>query len=170
MSALGPQVRCILEQDLDAVLHVQAQCYEAGYHEPRTAFANKLAYSPGTAWLVEHEGTVQAYLFTLPVDERHFPVLHGSDWAPPPQPRWLYLHDLAVSPACQGMGLAGHLMQQALRCAHTLQLEGLALVAVQGAEAYWTRQGFQACTPRHPVMQQRLASFGPDALFMMRHP
>jgi hypothetical protein len=54
MSAFGPQVRCILEQDLNAVLQVQAQCYEPGYHEPRTAFANKLARSPGTAWLIEH--------------------------------------------------------------------------------------------------------------------
>jgi predicted N-acetyltransferase YhbS len=111
---------------------------------------------------------VQAYLFTLPVDEGHFPVLHDTDWIPPVRPRWLYLHDLAVSPASQGLGLSGRLMQQALHCAHTLHTDGLALVAVQGAEAYWTRQGFLAHTPHHPMMQQRLASFGRDALFMMR--
>lgn len=154
--------------DLGLVLAIQQLCYPPAYHEPLAAFENKLRQAPESAWLATSGGHAQAYIVTLPVDEGHFPALHGTSWSPPPQAKWLYLHDLAVDPAHRGSGAGQRLVEQAFRHARTLGLEGLALVAVQGSQPYWTRRGFQPRAVGHAALQEKLRSFGDDACFMVR--
>lgn len=154
--------------DLELVLTIQQRCYPTAYHEPLAAFENKLRQSPGSAWLAMSGDQALAYLVTLPVDEGHFPALHGASWAPPPQAKWLYLHDLAVDPGHRGSGAGQRLVEQALGHARRLGIEGLALVAVQGSQPYWARQGFLASQVTHAALQQALRSFGDGACFMVR--
>ena len=161
-------IRPMLTSDLDAVMRIQATCHLPDYHEPREAFANKLAQAPDGAWVAEQHGQVSAYLWCLPIDEDHLPVLHASDWQAPRQPRWLYLHDLAVAPEARGTGAGHRLVAQAAALAHRWALEGLALVAVGDAHAYWHRQGFHAVALSHPGLQRSLSSFGTNARFMIR--
>ncbi len=154
--------------DLDLVIDIQQRCYPATYHEPLAAFENKLRQSPRSAWLTMSNHQALAYLVTLPVDEAHFPALHAADWAPPAQAKWLYLHDLAVDPGHRGSGAGQRLIEQAFAHAQALGLEGLALVAVQGSQPYWARQGFQAREVAHATLLEKLRSFGDDARFMVR--
>ncbi|MGV2480282.1 UNVERIFIED_CONTAM: GNAT family N-acetyltransferase, partial [Salmonella enterica subsp. enterica serovar Weltevreden] len=49
--------------------------------------------------------------------------------------------------------------------------EGLAhssLVSVQGSEAYWARQGYAVVALAEAEQRQRLAGYGPDAVYMER--
>lgn len=154
--------------DLGPVLALQHRCYPAEYHEPLAAFENKLKQSPDTAWLARCGNSALAYLVCLPVDEDHFPALHADNWAPPPEAKWLYLHDLAVDPAHRGSGAGQRLVEQAFEHARRTGLGGLALVAVQGSQPYWSRQGFVARVVEHPGLHQRLRSFGDGACFMVR--
>lgn len=154
--------------DLDMVLAIQQRCYPQAYHEPLAAFENKLRQSPKSAWLAVSGETPLAYLLTLPVDEAHFPALHAADWTPPPRAKWLYLHDLAVDPDHRGAGAGQRLVEQALGHARSCGLDGLALVAVQGSQPYWARQGFLAWETEHAALRERLRSFGDDACFMVR--
>jgi len=154
--------------DLGLVLAIQERCYPPAYLEPLAAFENKLRQAPASAWLATSSGQAQAYLVTLPVDEGHFPALHEASWSPPPKAKWLYLHDLAVDPAHRRSGAGRRLVEQALGHAHALGLEGLALVAVQGSQPYWTQQGFQAREASHAALLEKLRSFGDEACFMVR--
>ncbi len=154
--------------NLSEVLSIQARCYPPAYHEPLSAFENKLRHSPATAWLAVEAGSPLGYLVTLPVDEAHFPALHAADWTPPPRAKWLYLHDLAVDPAHRGSGAGQRLIQQAVAHARLSGLSGLALVAVQGSEPYWTRQGFRAEEVEDADLRAKLRSFGDGACFMVR--
>lgn len=154
--------------DLGLVLAIQQRCYPPAYHEPLAAFENKLQGSPGSAWLAVSGEEALAYLVTLPVDEAHFPALHAAGWVPPPQAKWLYLHDLAVDPRHRGSGAGQRLVEQAFEHARALGLEGLALVAVQGSQPYWARQGFQARETGHATLSESLRSFGDEACFMVR--
>ena len=154
--------------DLGQVLALQQRCYPPQYHEPLSAFDNKLQRSPGSAWIAVSSGQTVAYLVTLPVDEAHFPALHASDWHPPERARWLYLHDLAVDPDHRGSGAGQRLIEQAFAHAQQQGIGGLALVAVQGAEPYWSRHGFRAQAVTHRGLSERLGSFGDDARFMVR--
>lgn len=161
-------IRPMKPADLGLVLAIQQRCYPPAYHEPLAAFDNKLRQSPASAWLATCDEGAQAYLVTLPVDEAHFPALHADDWCLPPRAKWLYLHDLAVDPDHRGSGAGQRLVQHAFAHARVLGLEGLALVAVQGSQPYWARQGFQARTLTHTGLLEKLRSFGDDACFMVR--
>jgi len=154
--------------DLEQVLDLQRRCYPPQYHEPMSGFDNKLRRSPGSSWLAVSSGQTVAYLVTLPVDEAHFPALHASDWQAPEQARWLYLHDLAVDPAHRGGGAGQRLIDQALAQARDLGLGGLALVAVQGSQPYWSRHGFRPQSVTHAGLLERLRGFGDGAQFMVR--
>lgn len=154
--------------DLSQVLSIQHRCYPHAYHEPLAAFENKLRSSAESAWLAVSGEEVQAYLVSLPVDEAHFPALHATNWVPPKQAKWLYLHDLAVAPLHRGSGAGQRLIAQALSRSRALGLEGLALVAVQGSQPYWARQGFHEEAVGHAALREALRSFGDDAVFMMR--
>lgn len=154
--------------DLSLVLAIQQRCYPPAYHEPPAAFENKLRQAPDSAWLAVSGEHTLAYLVTLPVDEAHFPALHAASWAPPPRAKWLYLHDLAVDPDHRGSGAGQRLVKQALGHARAQGTEGLALVAVQGSQPYWNRQGFRVRAIDHAALQARLRSFGDDACFMVR--
>lgn len=154
--------------DLSQVLSIQQCCYPPAYHEPQAAFENKLRCSTESAWLAVSGEEVQAYLVTLPVDEAHFPALHATNWVPPQRAKWLYLHDLAVAPMHRGGGAGQRLIAQALSRAQALGLEGLALVAVQGSQPYWARQGFHEEPVSHDALREALRTFGDDAVFMMR--
>lgn len=154
--------------DLGQVLAIQQRCYPPAYHEPLDAFENKLRRAPASAWLAVEAELAQAYLVTLPVDEDHFPALHAANWAPPPQAKWLYLHDLAVNPDHRGSGAGQRLVEQAFEHARTSGLDGLALVAVQGSQPYWSKQGFRVWEVAHEGLRTKLRSFGNDARFMLR--
>ena len=161
-------IRQMKTSDLVHVLDIQGRCYPKAYHEPRSAFDNKLRLSPESSWLATSAEQVQAYLVALPADETHFPALHAADWSPPSRARWLCIHDLAVHPDHRGAGAAPRLIDRAAAHARQMGLEGLVLVAVEGAEAYWARQGFTPVHVSHAGLRERLASFGGGALFMVR--
>lgn len=158
--------RLLTTADLNAVLALQAACYGDGYLEPREAFAAKLAVAPRSAWLAEREGQALAYLFALPVDEASFPALHATACEVPCHPRWLYLHDMAVSPEARGAGLAPRLLALAHGEARQQGLGELALIAVQGSVPYWARHGFQLVAPPTEALRRKVSSFGEDASFM----
>lgn len=153
--------------DLDAVQHVQRSCYPARYHEPPESFGNKLRHAPGSCWVIEAGGRVEAYLVSLPADERRLPGLHATDWCAPQEPTLLYLHDLAVSPGLRGQGAAQALIDRARAHATKADLRRLALVAVQGSEPYWARQGFVPSEPVQGELVRALRSFGDGARFMV---
>lgn len=161
------QIRPMTLADLDLMLAIQQRCYPEAYHEPAAAFENKLRRAPGSAWLATSGGQAHAYLVALPVDEAHFPALHGADWAPPARAKWLCLHDLAVDPGHRGGGAAQRLVANAFAHAREQGLQGLALVAVQGSQPYWARHGFSARQVVHATLLEKLGSFGDGARFMV---
>lgn len=160
-------IRPMTPTDLPGVLAVQQRCYEPAFHEPLAAFASKLAGAPDTCWVASTatEG-ILAYLVSLPVDAHSLPALHAAHWHAPDQAHWLYLHDLAVAPLAQGRSLAPQLVAQAQHCARAMGLRQMVLVAVQGSEGFWQRQGFAAQALPAGTPNDKLGSFGPHARFM----
>ena len=164
-------LRPLLAEDLDAVLRIQRQCYHTALLEDGAALAAKIAaanqYAVPTAWCAEHpQGALLAYAIAYPLNPARQPPRWNTPCAPAPvaDATHLYVHDIAVAPAARRARLAERLLAQVLAQGRALHLARAALVAVQGAQTYWRRQGFVLSANNAPLLD----SFGTDAQWMER--
>ena len=96
--------------DVDAVLRIRAQCYGAGFVEPREVFARRLAGAGHCSWAAVRGDEVMAYLAAYWSRPGAVTPLNG-DFAEYADASVLYLHDMAVSPSAAGRGLASSLVR-----------------------------------------------------------
>ena len=171
-----PHLRAMLPADLDAVMALQQAAYGPHFLEPAPVLARRLAVAPDTAWLIEGResleasAVLQAYLVAYRSVRGALTPLHGV-FEPATRPDTLYLHDLAVHPEAAGTGLGPRLVRHALAQARVEGLGFAGLVAVQGSQAFWARQGFAPARPL-PGAEPLLAGYGPEAVYQTRrlHP
>ncbi|WP_193087758.1 GNAT family N-acetyltransferase [Advenella sp. FME57] len=157
-------MRALHVDDLPQMLALQASVYPPALLESAQVLASKIGAVPaGWTSLAATDGnTLCAYAL-------------GYPWRSELQPCWnrplalqhdcdvLYLHDVAVSPAYAGRGLANELVSQLMRQGQQLGLSRAILIAVEGAQGYWSRLGFVAI----PTGSTDPA-FGGDAVLMQR--
>jgi len=162
-------LRAMRPADLPAVMAVQRECYAPEFLESLESFASKLRQTESvqTCWVASsREGALLGYVFSLPVSEGSMPALNAPNYTLPPEPEFLYLHDLAIAPAGRGHGLARFLVDKVQERAEVLGLSRVGLIAVQDSQGFWRGQGF-APRPRLPEwLQTKLRSFGDCARYL----
>lgn len=165
------QLKVIATADVPAVLALQAQCYGPDFLESAEAFQAKLDATRHLhcSYLAVDGDEPLAYVVSLPVDDGELPALDAPTVTPARAPRTLYLHDLAVSPAGRAQRLGHKLVRQVVQRAQDMGLARIALIAVQGSQGYWERQGFAVFdVDAGSAMAGKLASFGSGATLMHR--
>lgn len=158
--------RPMTEADLDGVAVVAAGAFP-DHPEDRACFANRLALHPaGCKVLADEAGEVAGYLISYPWRADDAPALNTLLPRLPGRAEVYYLHDLALTPAARGGGHAAAGVALAAQAARDAGLSTVTLTAVNGAGPFWARQGF---APRPtPAMAAKLASYGADAVYMIR--
>ena len=159
--------RALTAADLPGLLVVQQACYGADFVESPAVFARRLASPAQCSRVLAQGGVVCAYLAAYRSVRGQVTPLHGAFDAKP-HADTLYLHDLAVLPACAGQGLARALLQPLWDEAVAQGLRHSALVSVQGTEAFWQRHGYAQEALSDPVQRERLAGYGAGAVYMVR--
>ena len=160
-------LRSIREDDLDAVLRVQAACYPPVMQEAADVVRARIHAAGATSFVAESGGAVHAYVFAYrsskgavtPLDAL-FEVQEAGDT--------LYIHDLSVAPAAAGQGLARTLVERLLALAREQGLDHCALVSVQDSQRFWERLGFRETACGDAAARLALASYPPVALYMCR--
>lgn len=158
-------LRTIRETDLDAALRVQAACYPPAMQEAAQIVLSRIRAAGDTSFVAECEGEVCAYVFAYrstrgavtPLDAC-FDVVEDGDT--------LYIHDLSVSPAAAGRGLARLLVAQLRALARERGLVNCALVSVQSSQAFWERLGFRAAECAGEEARMALSTYPPVAVYM----
>lgn len=152
---------------LDGVQTVQRHVYGPALWEANSALAQKQQLSAGTC-LVAQNGSreIIAYLFSHPWHQSSIPPLNTVLPGLPDDCDVLYVHDLAVHPNWHGQGIAQQLMASVRDRARKLALNHMALVAVQGAQSFWQRQGFEVVQDTPAELQHKLSGYGDDAVYM----
>lgn len=155
------------DDDLDAVLAVQAQCYPAPMQEAAAVVQARLrAARPTTLVACDGaHGAVCAYVFAYPSRLGRVTAL-DAPFAPQPQPDTLYIHDLAVAPRAHGAGLGRRLVRRLFALARDAGLAHAALVSVQDTRRFWEGMGYEVDAQRPPCAA--LASYPGGALYMRR--
>ena len=163
-AAARPVLRPLRADDLPAVLAIQRAAYGDGYQESAAVLARKLELAPQACWLAQSDGAAVGYVFAHPWDAAGAPPLHAPLQALPANAAHGFVHDLAVSPAARGLGVAAALFGRVRDWAAGAGYRGLRLVALADAVPFWARQGFAAVPEVLP------AGYGEGACSMERVP
>lgn len=132
------------------------------YGEAAALYAERIALAPDGCWvLVDEADTVIGHCISHPWIRRTPPAMHILLGSLPPNPDCWYLHDVVVAPAARGTKAVERLLPILSQVAITHDIATLALIAVGGADAYWSRQGFVAT-------EGAATGFGADAVYMER--
>lgn len=160
------QWRPMIESDLNVVAAIAAIGFP-NHFEGISCFANRLAIYPGGCFvLAEGEGPPLGYLIAYPWMADEAPALNTLIEAIPSEAEVMYLHDLAIHPGTRGRGHSRIIVERLAADARAAGWPQLALVAVNDATAFWERHGFQVRDT--PAILTKLASYGPDARYMLR--
>ncbi|RYF19939.1 MAG: N-acetyltransferase [Comamonadaceae bacterium] len=159
--------RALAAADLPGLMAVQRACYGDAYVESAEVFARRLASPAQCSLVLTRAGHVCAYLAAYRSVRGKVTPLHG-DFDAAPGADTLYLHDMAVLPAWAGQGLAQALLAPLWAQARAEGLRHSALVAVQGSQGYWERQGYTVQALDDAQQRRQLAGYGDGALYMGR--
>lgn len=157
--------RPMATSDLAGVVEV-ARVSFPDHFEDRACFENRLSLNPEACFVLADGSTVLGYLVAYPWRADAAPALNVCIDAIPDDASVMYLHDLALSPDARGGGHTREIIERLTDQARSAGWPAVALVAVNRAEAFWARYGFQS--RQTPALSAKLSSYGPDARYMIR--
>ncbi len=148
------------ESHWDQIFNIQKEAYSDIEPESVSVLKSKWSYGRETCFVYLADGVVVGYLLAHPWDDETPPSLSknisvkvGTDQ--------LYLHDLAISSKGRGKGIGKLMVNALLNRARSLGVAQIGLVAVQGAERFWSQFGF---VERKGSLL--CSSYGTDAVYM----
>jgi ribosomal protein S18 acetylase RimI-like enzyme len=167
------QVRPMLASDVDGILAAQVLAYPEFLLESAGFFLNRLALAPGHCWVAQaaapagREGLL-GYLVSYPWDAGLPPALDVALASLPAGADHWFLHDCAVVPRAQGLGVGQALVRAAADAALETGLRRASLVSLESATGYWRRHGYAPMAVAGAGLAEKLAGYGPQALYMSR--
>ena len=164
----------MLASDVDGILAAQALAYPDFLLESADFFLNRLALAPAHCWVAQAAApsaggaSLLGYLVSYPWDAGLPPALDVALQSLPAGADHWFLHDCAVVPAAQGLGVGQALVRAASTCALDNGLGRASLVSLASATSYWRRHGYSPMDPASAGLAEKLAGYGPQALYMSR--
>ena len=152
--------------DLDAVAAIAVLAFP-DHFEGRDCFENRLDLHPAGCFVLSgRDGEAKGYLVAYPWIAHDAPALNVTLSTLPADAEVMYLHDLALHPEVRGQGWTGPVVERLAEEARAGGWPALALVAVNDAASFWEGRGFRVVET--PELAAKLASYGPDARYMVR--
>ncbi|WBS00515.1 GNAT family N-acetyltransferase [Pseudoduganella sp. SL102] len=164
----APILRALHPDDLPMLLDIQRACYGDAFIESGDVYLRRLASAANCSLVYERDGQVYAYLAAYRSSYGKITPLHGDFQVPDDMANTLYLHDMAVHPACAGQGLAQALLESLWTQGRLSGLRHTALVSVQDSLDFWARRGYVVQPLRDAGQRARLATYGEGAVYMAR--
>jgi GNAT superfamily N-acetyltransferase len=158
--------RPMSEADLDAVAAIALVSFP-DHFEGRPMFANRLALAAqGCFVLAEDDGEALGYAVSYPWRIDSAPPVNSLIEAIPEDADVIYLHDLALHPDARRGGATRAIVELLADQARSRGWPAIALVAVNDAVGFWTKQSFEV--RENAAVRTKLVSYGPDARYMIR--
>lgn len=158
--------RLMQEADL-AEVHDISCIVHPDFPEDPAIFADRLAVFADGALVLQGDAQLLGYSFSHPWPQFSAPALNSLLVALPEGADSYYLHDVALLPQARALGAARALVTLLEETARAHGFDSLSLVAVNGSQPYWERQGFDVQDV--PELREKLLSYSDDARFMVRN-
>lgn len=134
----------IAEDHWRGILEIQDEAYHEVDPEELDVLKSKQSVSPETCFVcVSDQGDTLGYLLAHPWNGSKPPKLYEPMFDTENSDS-LYLHDMAVSPHSKGQGIGRSMMAKLIEVAELKGVKRITLVAIQGADSFWSLQGFKA--------------------------
>lgn len=111
-------------------------------HEAHTVYANRLAIYPAGCLTYRRDGVMLGYLISHPWRADDPPKLGDLIPAIPVDADCYYLHDIALLHPARGSGAGRQAFVSCVAMARAADMETIELVAVNGADGFWSALGF----------------------------
>ncbi len=147
--------------DLPAVVAIADEVHGV-FTEPLAVYAERLALYPDGCRIFEAGGTIAGFLVTHPWYRDAAPKIGAMLERIPEATGSYYLHDIALLPSARGTGAGAAAMAFVLEQAAAAGCDEVMLVAVHGADSYWSAQGFAYAAPGED------GPYGPGSHLMRR--
>ena len=155
------KIQEIEESHWSDILKIQDEAYHEIGPEELDVLKSKQSASPETCIVcVSDQDDVFGYLLAHPWNGSEPPKLFE------PLPGFvnsnsLFLHDMAVSSRSKGQGIGRSMMTELMKISAVKGMERITLVAVQGADSFWSLLGFKE------IPEVNLSpSYGENAILM----
>lgn len=159
------QIKQLTGSELEDITRIQRECYPDDLIESAESFAAKISAHPDFCFMVIQDNVAKAYIIALPWIAGKMLELDSSKYKVPPEADCVYIHDIAVAPAARSFGVSRKLLNAVLDAALEKGYKRVCLVAVEGAEAYWERHGFEVWQA-DAELRNKLAAYGESATYM----
>jgi GNAT superfamily N-acetyltransferase len=153
------------EEDIPAVAAI-SDVVHGRFTERPEVFAERLALYPAGCFALDREGVTGGYLISHPWHRRSPVPLDQMIGAIPDDADSYFLHDLALLPDVRGSGAGRRALELVLRHARDFGYSEVSLVAVNGADSFWSAQGFSRIGDEGIL--RKLQSYGEGTFFMER--
>ncbi|MGO4715501.1 GNAT family N-acetyltransferase [Bradyrhizobium sp. 2TAF24] len=161
----GTLWRPMAAADLPAVAAIAARVHP-DYPENDAVFAERLRLYPAGCLVLAAGPELVAYVVSHPWHHLQPPALNSLLGALPAMSSTYYIHDVALLPQARGSGAGAAVVARLVAQARAEGLANLSLVAVNGSQVFWHRQGFAEV--EMPALRQKLASYDAAARLMER--
>lgn len=165
---MNRKIRLMEHDDIDSVLSIQSSVYHDILLESSDFYFNRLSLAPEYCWVAENQRDIVGYLISYPWTPSLPPELDLPLTQLPDGANCWFIHDCAVSPQAQGLGISAELLDIAGQQAVTQGLTHASLVSLSTATEYWYYQGYKPFMANHPDLENSLADYGDGACYMAK--
>lgn len=130
--------------------------------EPAGIFAERISLCPEGCHVLTNGADILGHAITHPWLRGKPPAMNQELGTLPPAADCWYIHEIALLEEARGKGSVRALMQVLGAEAKGRGLPVMALVAVEGAAAYWEKLGFRSV----PLSAEQVSSYGGQVEYM----
>ena len=159
MAAEPPHWRPARAGDADAIAALAAAAL-GPYGESAQVYAERIALAPEGCLVLEQGGAVLGHFISHPWPRGSAPEVDKLVGSLPAGSDCWHVHDAVISPDIRGGNLAGRALDMVAMTAAGRGFDRLSLIAVGGADRFWSRHGFAPAQANPP--------FAPDKVYMER--
>ncbi|MCF7646255.1 GNAT family N-acetyltransferase [Bacillus subtilis] len=146
--------------DMSCVVHPD-------FPEDAAIYKDRLEVFAAGSFVLQGDKQLLGYSFSHPWMRFSAPALNTLLQKAPEAADSFYMHDVALLPQARAFGAARKLVSILVATAQAHGFDSLSLVAVNGSQPYWEKQGFSVQDV--PQLREKLLSYSEDARFMMRN-
>lgn len=156
------EIRKACMYDLEHIMNIQTQCYKSDLIEDYDVFKGILQHD--LSFVAEYDGGLIGYLLVHFSKRDTVPLLHSLPSKKEYQEdNTLFIHDMSVLPTYQCNGIGRNLIIRFEETRTTATM--VQLIAVNGAQNFWKKIGFEERTDKN-LSKDQIANYGGFCVFM----